>query len=99
MEKQYYNLVFVKHENNEKNYLFQAPMQNRLKAGEKVFVDTIQGESMGECKSDSFIVDNFTAEQIISGTRAYKPIKDVIGYAEKQTGYRCVYFGLIDCPF
>ena len=99
MEQQYYNLVFIKHENSDKTYLFQAPMQNRLKAGEKVFVDTIQGESMGECKSDSFIVDNFTAEQIISGAGAYYPLKEVIGYAHKQEGYRCIEFALASIPF
>lgn len=100
MEQQYYNLVFIKHDNFiYKNYLFQAPMDIRLKAGERVFVETIKGQSTGVCASNSFIVDKFTAEQIIAGTGAYEPIKNVFGWAEKQTDYKCVHFALIDCPF
>lgn len=97
-DKQYYNLVFVNHETN-KNYLFQAPLMIRLKRGEKVFAETNQGESMGECVTDSFIVDKYTAEQIILGSNAYMPLKDVIGWAEKQEGYRCIDFGLVDLPY
>ena len=95
----YFNLVFINHSDKEKNYLFQAPLTIRLKAGEKVFADTAQGEAMGDCVTDSFIVDEYTAEQIIEGTGAYKPLKDVIGWAKKQEGYKCIDFGLVDIPF
>jgi len=93
MDQQYYNLVFIKHEFS-KNYLFQAPLQIRLKTGEKVFVETVQGECIGTTVTDSFIVDKYTADQIIAGTGAYKPIKNVRGWAEKQEGYRCIDFEL-----
>jgi len=71
----------------------------RLKAGEKVFADTAQGEAMGDCVTDSFIVDKYTAEQIVVGTGAYKPLKYVTGWAKKQEGYKCIDFRLVDVPF
>jgi len=95
----YYNLVFINHSDKEKNYLFQVPLAIRLKVGEKVFADTAQGEAMGDCVTDSFIVDKYTADQIIAGTGAYKPIKNVRGWAEKQEDYRCAYFDIVDIPF
>ena len=49
MEQQYYNLVFVKHAYSNINYLFQAPLAIRLKAGEEVFVNTIRGDAFGTC--------------------------------------------------
>jgi len=54
---------------------------------------------MGDCVTDSFIVDKYTAEQIIVGAGAYKPLKYVIGWAEKQDGYKCIDFRLVDVPF
>lgn len=95
----YYNLVFINHGNSSKNYLFKVHLKVSLKKGEKVFVKTPKGECIATTASDSFIVDNYTAEQIIAGTGAYKPLKDVIGWAEKQEGYRCAYFDIIDIPF
>lgn len=95
----YYNLVFINHNDKDKNYLFQLPKNLLLKKGEKVFVETIQGECVGTAVSDSFIVDKYTAEQIIVGTGAYEPLKDVIGWAEKQDGYRCIDFRLASVPF
>lgn len=94
----YYNLVFVNHGDSNKNYLFQVPLNISLKVGEKVFVDTSKGECIGNCVTNSFIVDEHTAEKIMTGTGAYV-LKDVIGLAEKQEGYRCVHFALMDCPF
>lgn len=99
MNEKYYNLVFVKHENNDKNFLFKLPLNINLNNREKVFVDTSKGRAIGECVSDSFIVDNYTTVQIMEGTRAYYPLKDVVGYAKKQEGYRCIDFALADVPF
>ncbi len=90
----YYNLVFIKHENDYRNYLFCVPMGITLKAGQKVFVNTMHGEAMGDCVTDSFIVDEYTTKQIIAGAGAYEPLKEVIGIAKEQSGYRCMYFGI-----
>ncbi|GEM_PF-3244400 len=90
----YHNLVFVNHGDSNKNFLFKLPMTISLKQGEKVFLCTSKGECMGTCASNSFIVDNYTKQQIASGTGAYEPLKEVVGYAQEQTGYRCIEFGL-----
>jgi len=95
-EQQYYNLVFLKHEYSNNKFLFKVPTNITLKLGEKVFVDTIQGEQMGECVSNSFIVGQYEANCIMDGTGAYYPLKEVIGYAHKQEGYKCISF---DVPF
>lgn len=90
----YKNLVFIKHENRFKTFLFQVPIDISLKAGEKVFVNTIKGEAIGDCVTDSFIVDEYTANQIITGTGAYEALKEVVGFAKEQSGYKCIYFGI-----
>ena len=95
----YNNLVFIKHENSNNKFLFKVPMNITLKASEKVFVDTIQGECMGECVSDSFIVGGHETVCIMVGAGAYYPLKEVIGYAHKQEGYRCIEFALASIPF
>lgn len=97
--KMYYNLVFIGHEGTAKNYLFKLPLNINLKAGEKVYVNTSRGQDMGVCASNNFIVDEHTTEQIIVGSGAYKPLKEVIGYAQEQTGYRCIEFDLLSVPF
>ena len=96
MEQKYYNLVFINHSDKEKNYLFQVPLAIKLKVGEKVFADTAQGEAMGDCVTDSFIVNKYTAEQIVVGTGAYFPLKDVTGLANKREGYEYIDFRLTD---
>lgn len=99
MEQQYYNLVFIKHENGNNKFLFKVPMNITLKAGEKVFAITIIGEKLGTCISDSFIVGEHETACIMAGTGAYYPLKEVIGFAQKQEGYRCIEFALASIPF
>ncbi len=96
--KMYHNLVFINHYAG-KNYLFKLPLNVKLNAGLEVFVDTIQGRTMGRCVSDSFIVDDYTKQQIVAGEGAYEPLKEVVGLAKKQEGYRCIEFDLMSVPF
>ncbi|KAF5051108.1 hypothetical protein DSECCO2_422710 [anaerobic digester metagenome] len=86
----YFNLVFINHGDSDKNYLFKAALQVNLQAGEKVFVDTISGRYPATCVSDSFIVDGYTAQQIIVGSGAYLPLKHVVGRAKEK--YECEEF-------
>lgn len=87
---EYINLVFVRHDGNYTNYLFQAPLQINLRVSEKVFVDTVSGRVPANCVSDSFIVDGYTAQQIIAGSGAYLPLKRVVGRAKER--YECEEF-------
>lgn len=95
----YYNLVFINHGDSSKNYLFKVPMGIELKRYEQVFCNTIRGESRGTCISNSFIVDEYTAKQIISGTGAYEPLKEVTGRAVAYTDYKLERFDLARLPF
>ncbi|GEM_PF-3144749 len=90
----YHNLVFVNHGDSNKNFLFKLPMDISLKQGEKVFVYTSKGECMGTCASNNFIADEYLLWQIMAGTGAYEPLKEVKGLAKEQKGYRCIEFGL-----
>lgn len=99
MEQQYYNLVFINHSYKERNFLFQLPLPMKLKSGEKVFVETIQGECMGTCVSDSFIVGEHETACIMAGTGAYLPLRDVIGWATQREGYECISFASASLPF
>jgi hypothetical protein len=90
------NLVFIKHENDIKKYLFEVPLDVELKVGNKVMCNTIRGNSMGVCVTDSFIVDNVSARNIISAFEAYEPLKYILGYAREKTEYEVQYF---DLPF
>lgn len=94
----YHNLVFINHYAG-KNYLFKLPLNIKLNTGQEVFVDTIQGQTMGKCVTDSFIVDDYTKNQIVAGNGAYEPLKEVAGLAKKQEGYKCIDFRFIDVPF
>ena len=102
MEQQYYNLVFVNHDSmdsSERNYLFKLPLNIKLNAKTMVYVRTSKGDSLGICVSNSFIVGQYEANCISDSVGAYYPIKDVIGLAQKQDGYKCVEFDLMDLPF
>ena len=46
------------------------------------------------CVSDSFIVGEKETACIAAGAGAYCPLKEVIGYAASQTGYKCIDFNL-----
>jgi hypothetical protein len=98
-EQQYYNLVFIRHKGKNKNYLFNVPLNIRLKASNTVFTATSKGESFGMCMSDSFIVGEHETACIMMGAGAYYPLKDVIGFAKKQEGYRLIDFRLAEVPF
>jgi hypothetical protein len=93
-EKKLRNLVFVKHENSSKQYLFEVPEDVQLYKGEKVFCETVWGQSFGVCDTDSVLVEPEIAKFIISGCGAYEPIKPVIGYAEEKKNYELRAFGI-----
>jgi hypothetical protein len=94
-EKKLRNLVFVKHENSSKQYLFEAPADVQLYEGDKVFCETMWNEkAFGTCSTQSFLVDHDFAKFIITGNGAYEPLKPVIGYAEEKKNYELRAFGV-----
>ena len=92
------NLVFIKHERSNRQYLFEVPLDVRLFKGDKVFCDTIRGRSVGICETESFLVDDRVASYIIGAVGAHDPLKQVIGYAEESKDYKLRPFDF-DTPF
>jgi len=88
------NLVFVKHENQDKQFLFEVPLDAQLYKGDKVFCNTRYGRSLGICETESFLVDDRVASYIIGAVGAYEPLKQILGYATESKNYVLTPFGV-----
>jgi len=73
------NLVFCKHEGNNKQYLFEVSMSVSLDTGDRVFVNTIYGQKEAICTTENFYVEDEAAKAIIKGCSGYFPLAQVIG--------------------
>jgi len=93
------NLVFIKHMGDARHYLFEVPMDRKLKKGDKVFCDTMYGRRFGECVTDSFYVDDTSRECIVIGCGAYEPLKSVVGYAVEKKVYDQQLFDNLRCYY
>lgn len=89
------NLVFCKHDGNNKQYLFIAPMQVNLNIGERVFVNTSYGKKEATCSTGSFYVEDTAAISIAKGCGGYFPLMPVVG--RSITVQQCQEFE--DLPF
>lgn len=90
-----YNLIFAKHENQNRNFLFQLPVNVEIKAKQRIFVDTMYGETEAIAATSNFHVDAGVLSAIVEGCGAYLPLKNVTGYAEKVEKYQKT--ALTDC--
>ena len=86
------NLVFIKHQENSKKFLFEVPVGVELMKGEKVFCDTRLGNQVGICATSSFYINSHSLESVVEGFGATMPLRKVIGYAEPITEYRLTKF-------
>ena len=75
----YVHCVFVRHDDNEKTFLFSVDSLKRLRSGSSVLCETIHGETTGTCIGNSFMVSESTLESIAAGVGAYLPLKSVVG--------------------
>jgi hypothetical protein len=95
----YINLVFVKHDGQNKEYLFQAPLNVELKAGDRVFCDTMRGSAQAVVTEENLIVPEAIANRIAKRCGAYLPLKKIFGMAVEKTSYTVQRFDEIDLPF
>lgn len=75
----YVHCVFVRHDDNEKTFLFSVDSLKRLRSGSSVLCETIHGETTGTCIGNSFMVSESALESIAAGVGAYLPLKSVVG--------------------
>lgn len=91
------NVVFVKHENSTKNYLFCVPERQDLKQGDTVICRTVKGIEYGACATGSFFVSN--VEELVGAVGAYLPLKEVVGKVVKETVSKVVSLVDDDIPY
>lgn len=77
--KEFYFLVFCKHSENGKAFLFDLDRAISLRDGDKVLVDTRKGESQALVVGDSFCVDSRALKSIAAAMGATLPLRKVIG--------------------
>ena len=78
----YINCVFVKHDNNDKSFLFCIETLDKVCKGQRVMCNTMYGESEGVCTSDNFMLDERALKNIANVVGAYLPLRPVIGIVE-----------------
>lgn len=95
----YINCVFVKHDNNDKPYLFCIETMDKLKQGQRVLCMTMYGDVEGVCVSDSFLLSNDALSNIAKVTGAYLPLKPIKGVVELKPTVEHItkLFGIYSC--
>ena len=73
------DLVLVRHTENERTFLFQAPAFSHLKKGERVLVSTMTGSAEGTVVASETFDDGSDAFAfIVQATGAYLPLRRVM---------------------
>lgn len=71
----YCNIIFAKHPGCNKTYIFMLPsLDNIVKKGEKIKVDTRDGEQLAVACSESIIFPNEIAKSITQAIDGYWPL-------------------------
>lgn len=82
--KKYVCLIFAKHEESDKTYLFCVEPMADIEDEQKIMVDTCRGDQIAYAVGNSFVVDERGAESIIKAVGAYWPLKNVIGLIKPE---------------
>lgn len=67
-------IVFAKHSNSEKEFMFEVPLSVEIKKGDALAVDTIYGQALATATTDSNECSKEAAERL----GAYFPLKKVL---------------------
>lgn len=94
--KKFVCLVFAKHPGNRKNYLFRLDYPVRLKAGQRISVETSRGVTEAEAVGESFLVEDCGVVSIAENCGAYFPLKRVLGTIEEVKSDKLTMFPLMD---
>jgi hypothetical protein len=78
------NIVFVRHQNGCKPYLFAVPDGVTLAKDTEVICDTCKGEMPGKCFTQSIDVSRSAVEYFGPLMGAYFPLKSVVGEVRHQ---------------
>ena len=81
----YIDLVLVKHNENGKTFLFQAPAFSHIEAGTELTVDTTIGKTSGNAIADSITVEDGSDEMefIAKAANAKLPLRKVLSQVHR----------------
>lgn len=80
------NIIFAKHPGCNKTYIFMLPsLDNIVKMGEKIKVNTKFGEQIAVAYSDNIILPNKIAKSITQAIDGYWPLAMVISVITTDT--------------
>ena len=82
--KKYICLVFARHTDNPKPFLFCVEPITDIRDGAKLYVQTMRGDSEATAIGNSFIVDERALDAIVKANGAYLPLKRVIGAVQYE---------------
>ena len=74
--------IFVRHENNDKKFLFEVPNGLEVINGDDVLCDTMKGETRGRAASYPFELDDNALHQLRDSLGFYWPVKKIIAKLE-----------------
>ena len=74
--------IFVRHENNDKKFLFEVPNGLEVINGDDVLCDTMKGETRGRAASYPFELDDNALHQLRDLLGFYWPVKKIIAKLE-----------------
>ena len=88
----YYHCAFVKHENNDKPYLFCVGREEKIRGGAKVVCETRFGRENGVVFGDSFMVSEDALKSFCPGVGATLPLRPIVGIVKKVRVEQTTYF-------
>ena len=74
------NIVFAKHEKQNREFLFEVPEGMDIRKGDILYAETMKGPCVAVATSDMMPGN----EELITRLGAYMPLKKVITYANKE---------------
>lgn len=77
------NVVLVKHLSCGQYFLFEVPQDKKLKACDRVLVNTRRGVNDAICVCDSFETDESNLKQLVYLVGASLPLQKVVAKYEK----------------
>ena len=99
----HFNLVFIKHSQSNKQYVFQLPMDvevSKQMVGKVAICNTKRGEERGVFASENIIVPERAAKSICAACGGYFPPAKVVGIATEQVTRFCNYPSMmVEIPF
>lgn len=88
----YIHCAFVKHDKQDKPFLFCVGREEKIRGGTRVECDTRFGRDIGTVFGDSFMVSEDALKSICPSVGATLPLRDIVGIVETVQATKTTYF-------